>query len=139
MASKRERLARRVRKARADTMQRHVLVCTDCDKGSKRAKQLRKAVNGARLRDRVTVTKVDCLDICEAEPIAVVYPEGAWYHSIDKGMVQQIVEEHLAEGRVLDDAAFHVNALLARRAQEDEAPTLALVEDADAQDADAAA
>lgn len=113
-----DRLERRVRKARVDTMQRHVLVCTECDKGSKRAKQLRKAVNGAGLRDRVTVTKVDCLDICEAEPICVVYPEGAWYASVDKAAVQRIVDEHLRDGIVLEDAAFHVNALLARRAAE---------------------
>jgi (2Fe-2S) ferredoxin len=113
--SKTEKLARRVRKARADTMQRHVLVCTDCDKGSKRAKQLRKAVNGARLRDRVTVSKVGCLDICEAEPIAVVYPEGAWYAAVDKELVGRIVTEHLDEGRLLEDAAFHVNELLASR------------------------
>jgi (2Fe-2S) ferredoxin len=113
-----EKLARRVRKARADTMQRHVLVCTDCDKGSKRAKQLRRAVNGARLRDRVTVTKVDCLDICEAEPIAVVYPEGAWYHSLDKQAVERIVDEHLDEGRILEDALFHVNALAERTRDE---------------------
>ena len=116
MGSKRDKLAKRVRKARADTMQRHVLVCTDCDKGGKRAKQLRKAVNLRKLRDRVTVTKVDCLDICEAEPIAVVYPEGAWYADLDKAMIQRIVDEHLDEGRLLDDAAFHVNELLARRA-----------------------
>ena len=115
MATTSDKLAKRVRKARADTMQRHVLVCTDCDKGKKRAKQLRKAVNGARLRERVTVTKVDCLDICEAEPIAVVYPEGAWYHSIRGADVDRIVEEHLDEGRILEDALFHVNALAARR------------------------
>lgn len=110
-----DKLARRVRKARADTMQRHVLVCTDCDKGSKRAKQLRKQVNGARLRETVTVTKVDCLDICEAEPVAVVYPEGVWYHSLRKRTVERIVDEHLGHGRIVEDAAFHVNALLERR------------------------
>ncbi len=118
MATNLDKLARRVRKARADTMQRHVLVCRECDKGTKRAKQLRKAVNAARLRERVTVTKVDCLDICEAEPIAVVYPEGAWYHSISGGDVARIVDEHLDEGRILEDALFHVNALRERDADE---------------------
>lgn len=111
-----DKLAERVRKARADTMQRHVLVCRECDKGSKRAKQLRTAVNLAGMRDRVTVTKVDCLDICTAEPVCVVYPEGTWYHSLKKQTVQRIVDEHLADGRILEDAAFHVNALRERRA-----------------------
>ena len=116
MAKDDDKLARRVRKARADTMQRHVLVCRECDKGSKRAKQLRKAVNGRRLRDRVTVTKVDCLDICTAEPVCVVYPEGAWYASLKKTTVERIVDEHLDEGRLLEDALFHVNALAEREA-----------------------
>lgn len=116
MAEDADKLARRVRKARADTMQRHVLVCRECDKGSKRAKQLRKAVNGAKLRDRVTVTKVDCLDICTAEPVCVVYPEGAWYHSVKKETIERIVDEHLDEGRLLEDALFHVNALTEREA-----------------------
>ena len=116
VGKKTDKLASRVRKARADTMQRHVLVCRECDKGSKRAKQFRKEVNGRRLRDRVTVTKVDCLDICAAEPIAVVYPEGAWYHSIRGKDVERIVETHLDEGKLLEDALFHVNALQERRA-----------------------
>lgn len=113
-----DKLGKRVRKARADTMQHHVLVCRECDKGSKRAKQLRKAVNLARMRDQVTVTKVDCLDICTAEPVCVVYPEGTWYHSLKKATVQRIVDEHLTEGRILEDAAFHVNALQERRRAE---------------------
>lgn len=133
MGDKQDKLAKRVRKARADTMQRHVLVCRECDKGSKRAKQLRTAVNGARMRDRVTVTKVDCLDICTAEPVCVVYPEGTWYHSLKKATVQRIVDEHLAEGRILEDAAFHVNALLDRRAaahgEDADAARLRVVED----------
>lgn len=116
MGNDQEKLGQRVRKARADTMRHHVLVCKECDKGSKRAKQLRKAVNLAKLRDRVTVTKVACLDICTAEPVCVVYPEGTWYHSLKKTTVQRIVDEHLTEGRILEDAAFHVNALLERRA-----------------------
>lgn len=110
-----DKLDRRVRKARADTMQRHVLVCTECEKGDKRAKQLRQAVNGAQLRDRVTVTRTRCLGICEVEPICVVYPEGAWYAGLKKATVQRIVDEHLTDGRILEDAAFHVNQLLADR------------------------
>lgn len=115
MGKQRDKLERRVRKARADTMQRHVLVCTECDKGGKRAKQLRKAVNGAKLRDRVTVTRTKCLDICEAEPICVVYPEGTWYAGLKKETVQRIVDQHLTDGEILEDAAFHVNRLLSDR------------------------
>ena len=108
-----EKLAARVRKVRADTMQRHVLVCTDddCSKGAKRAKQMRKRINGQRLREQVTVTKVGCLDICAKGPICVVYPEGAWYHSVDKATAERIVDEHLRDGELVEDAVFLVNEL----------------------------
>ena len=112
-ADKLEKLARRARKARADSMERHVLVCTDsdCDRKGKVAKELKHAVASAKLRDRVTVTKVDCLDICKHGTICVVYPEGAWYHSVKRKVARRIVDEHLAGGDLVDDHVFLTNDL----------------------------
>jgi (2Fe-2S) ferredoxin len=115
MGTDHDKLERRVRKARVDTMQRHVLVCTDCDKGDKRAKQLRTAVNEAKLRDRVTVTRTKCLSICASDSVCVVYPEGTWYAGLKKKAIGRLVEDHLRDGQVLEDAAFHVNRLQQRR------------------------
>ncbi|MGI9017333.1 MAG: (2Fe-2S) ferredoxin domain-containing protein [Euzebya sp.] len=112
-----EKLQKRARKARATSMQRHVLVCTDseCDSSAVIAKRIRKRVNGKHLRDTVTVTKVDCLDICRSGPICVVYPEGAWYHSVDADVADRVVDDHLARGEVVMSHAFLHNDL---RAQE---------------------
>lgn len=108
-----EKLEQRARKARADSMRRHVLVCTeaDCDADGVVAKRMRKRVAGAKLRETVTVTKVDCLDICEFGPICVVYPEGAWYHDVGEDVADRIVDEHLADGRVVKKQVFLRNTL----------------------------
>jgi (2Fe-2S) ferredoxin len=42
------------------------------------------------------------MDRCEEGPIAVVYPEGVWYTYVDEEDVDEIVDEHLAHGRVVD-------------------------------------
>ncbi len=50
----------------------------------------------------VRVNKAGCLDRCAGGPVAVVYPEGVWYSFVDTSDLDEIVDQHLAQGRVVE-------------------------------------
>jgi (2Fe-2S) ferredoxin len=92
----------------------HVFFCTnlradgsDCcqrfdaqgmrDYAKQRSKQL-----GIAGRDGVRINSAGCLDRCQEGPVLVVYPEGVWYTYIDQSDVDEIIEEHLVNGRVVE-------------------------------------
>ncbi len=50
----------------------------------------------------VRVNKAGCLDRCAGAPVAVVYPEGTWYTFVDPADIDEIVESHLKNGKVVE-------------------------------------
>ena len=58
-------------------------------------------------------TKCNCLRICTGGPIAVVYPEGAWYRGVTPDNAERIIQEHVIGGRIVDDLCFARNPMYA--------------------------
>lgn len=51
---------------------------------------------------KVRVNKAGCLDRCELGPVAVVYPDAVWYTFVDEHDIDEIVESHLRDGKVVE-------------------------------------
>ena len=51
---------------------------------------------------KVRVNKSGCLDRCQGAPVAVVYPDGVWYSYVDNEDIDEIVESHLKNGRIVE-------------------------------------
>ena len=119
MTDKTEQLQSAATKMAIGSYRRHVLLCTgpNCctpEEGLVAWELLKQQIKDQGLGEGENAcyrTKVGCLRICCHGPTVVVYPEGTWYHDMTPDKIERFVQEHLIEGRPIEEWIFARNPL----------------------------
>jgi (2Fe-2S) ferredoxin len=99
----------------------HVFVCTGKSCSARDSAEVREAfeqqlnsrgllfgreAKGKNPNGSIVLTECASVGFCSIGPAVMVYPDGVWYAQVRAADVQEIIEEHLLNGRVVERLAL---------------------------------
>lgn len=104
-------LKRKLKEKRGLTPERHLFLCTGLNCQPELAAKTWRCLGSQfkRLEEQGHTfhrTQVSCFGLCRSGPIALVYPEGTYYHGVTPEVCQQIVQDHLVHGTPVEEHCF---------------------------------
>ena len=97
-----------------DLIRSHVMVCggTNCSSSASGEiiREFERQIAEKGLEKEIKVVRTGCFGMCEAGPVVIVYPEGAFYSRVTPEDVPEIVEEHLLKGRIVQHLIYKEKA-----------------------------
>ena len=94
---------------------KHVFFCTNqredgsacCNNhGAQKARDYMKAkvkeLDIPKHQNNIRINTAGCMNRCDKGPVIVIYPEGIWYTYVDESDLDEIIEQHLKNGRVVE-------------------------------------
>jgi len=78
-------------------------VCCTNEKGMELVEMFRESLKARGLNSKIRAQRAGCLDACKFGPSLVIYPEGTYYGGLKPEHVEQIIESHICNNKVVTE------------------------------------
>jgi (2Fe-2S) ferredoxin len=93
--------------------EKHLFVCTNQRTGSDKRScgeqhglnltaEFKKSIKDKNLDMPIRAQRAGCLGICDFGPTVAVYPEGVFYVNVQLSDIEEIVQSHIVENKVVE-------------------------------------
>ncbi|MCI8870417.1 MAG: NADH-quinone oxidoreductase subunit NuoF [Lawsonibacter sp.] len=99
-------MAPRFAKERQEGVKRHIMVCAGTGCTSSKSLEIisgfQRELEAQGAAEHSRVVRTGCFGLCAMGPVVLIYPEGVFYSHVTPEDVEEIVREHIVNGRLVE-------------------------------------